>query len=495
MGKVYLVGAGPGDPGLITVKGHKLIREADVIIYDYLANDRFLDEAERETECIYVGKQGSRHAMSQDDINRLILSKAKTAHTIVRLKGGDPFIFGRGGEEAEVLAAEGIEFEIVPGITSAIAVPAYAGIPLTHRDFASSVAFITGHEDENKTTSSLQWDKLAGGPDTLVFLMGVGNLRSITERLIGFGKDPRTPAAVIQWGTLPQQRTVVGRLDTIADEAENQRISPPGIIVVGDVVMLRSRLAWYEQKPLFGKRIAITRPRSQSVKLAEMLGARGARIFYLPTIEITALTPNTLFTDAIDNLHTFNGVIFTSVNAVRLFFDELARCRKDARACAGLRIIAIGPATEALLRTRGIVADIVPSRYTSEGIIDALRGADLSNKRFLLPRAQEGRDILPRYIQENGGTCAVVPLYRTEGAQKVPLTGDDFDLITFTSSSTVTHFVTLYGLPVLQDKIIASIGPVTSETVARLVRPPDIEAAQSDIPGLVDAIDHYYSSR
>ena len=492
MGKVYLVGAGPGDMKLITIKGLELIRQADVIIYDNLVNKGLLEYAHAGAEIIYAGKKASRHELPQKEINALLAEKARQNQVVVRLKGGDPIIFGRGGEEAEHLAAIGIPFEIVPGVTSAISVPAYAGIPLTHRDHASTVVFITGHEDENKSASSINWHELAMGADTLVFLMGMKNLGGIAKRLILEGKDPATPACVIQSGTLPAQRVVTGTLATIADEVRRMRLTPPGIIVVGDVIRLRDKLNWFERKPLFGKRVAVTRSAHQSRRFGEILADRGAEPVYLPTIDIEPIVPNSRLRSAIDRISSYDAIIFTSVNGASIFFAHLRGSGRDARALSGLTVIAIGGATAAHLAVYGIEADLVPEKFTSEGIVTVLEAYGVSGRHFLIPRAEEARDVVIRYIRANGGSCTVVPIYRATIPAPAGPVPDDLDIVTFTSSSTATNFIMLYGKEVLKNKVIASIGPVTTATLLESGINVDIEARQSDIPGLLNAMETYF---
>ena len=495
MGKVYLVGAGPGDVKLITLRGLELIRKADVIIYDFLVNKELLAFAKSDAEIIYVGKQASKHELPQKDINVLIASKAREKEIVVRLKGGDPFIFGRGGEEAQVLAENNVAFEIVPGITSAIAVPAYAGIPLTHRDFASTVAFITGHEDEKKAESAIRWDELATGPDTLVFLMGVKNLKTIKERLITGGRSPDTQACLIQWGTLPKQRVVTGKLAEIDVVAKKAGVRPPAIILVGNVINLRDQLQWFEHKPLFGKKIAITRAPHQSLKLGELLTEKGAEVLYCPTIDIRPITPNRRLSRAIDNIGEYFCIIFTSTNAVSVFFEAFYGMGKDARTLAGIKILPIGQATASLLESKGIVPDYVPDTFTSEGIVEVLRTMKMGRNHFLLPRAEEARDIIVKFIKNQGGTCDVIRIYRAALPTNIIPLAEKPDIITFTSSSTAKNFVTLYGRDALKNSTAASIGPVTTKTLMGLGFKAPIEAKQYDIPGLVEAIEGYVKSR
>jgi len=491
MGKVFLVGAGPGDLKLITLKGLECIQAADTIIYDNLINKNLLLFARKGAEIIYVGKEAGRHALSQGDINALLAQKGKEKNVIVRLKGGDPFIFGRGGEEAEHLIEHSVDFEVVPGVTSAISVPAYAGIPLTHRDHASTVAFITGHEDENKKKSTIKWHELSTGPDTLVFLMGIKNLRTIKERLIKEGKNPHTPACIITSGTLPEQRVVTGTLEKIDAIAKQENIKPPGILIVGDVVRLREKLAWYEQKPFFGKTIAITRAAKQSKKFGEILTEKGGRVLYIPTIEINAIEPNRKLRKAIAHISDYYVIIFTSVNSVSIFFNNLMEAGKDTRVLRDIKIIPIGQATATALEMKGIAADFIPESYTSEGILEIIKKLKIKGNRFLLPRAEGGRDVLAEFINNYGGTCEVIPIYKTTLPKKGTALSEQPDVITFTSSSTVDHFIAIYGNKILKKTVVASIGPITSETLRRHNIPIHIEAAQYDIPGLIEAMESY----
>ncbi|MCX7966277.1 MAG: uroporphyrinogen-III C-methyltransferase [Syntrophorhabdaceae bacterium] len=493
MAKVYLIGAGPGDLKLITVRGLELIQKADVIIYDNLVNRDLLNYAKKDAVIIYAGKQASRHELTQNEINELLFEKAKENNTVVRLKGGDPFIFGRGGEEAFFLAEHGIDFEICPGVTSAISVPAYAGIPLTHRHFASSVAFITGHEDAEKTASSINWEKISIGADTLVFLMGIKNIKQITEKLIEFGRNPDTEACVITNGTLPEQKVVTGKLSDIAEKAKQEGIRPPGIIVVGRVVELRKILSWFEKKPLYGKKIAITRARPQSIKLGTALSDKGAMVIYIPVIEIKPIKPNIPLDEAIKDLDSYFGIIFTSTNSVSIFFDALFENKKDARFLCDKKIFAIGEATAKALLEKGVISDFVPEKWTSEGIVEVLKTLDLNNKKILLPRAEEASNIIAQYIHKNGGSCHVVPIYRTVLPEKTEHLKENPDVITFTSSSTVRNFISIYGKDILKTTINASIGPVTTYTLKDYGIEVHIEAKRHDISGLVEAIEAYFN--
>ncbi|MCX5907711.1 MAG: uroporphyrinogen-III C-methyltransferase, partial [Deltaproteobacteria bacterium] len=450
-GKVYIVGAGPGDPGLITVKGLACLRKADVVVYDYLANEEFLDVLKDGTEKIYVGKKGGEHTLPQEAINALIVEKARAGKNVCRLKGGDPFIFGRGGEEAETLAAAAIPFEVIPGVTSAIAVPAYAGIPLTHRNFTSTVAFITGHEDPTQETSKIPWEKIATGAGTLVFLMGVGNLDLIAEELIRNGRSPQTPVAVIRWGTLPGQETLVGHLADIAALAEKRKMKPPAIIVVGEVVGLREKLNWFESLPLFGKKILVTRTREQAGDLSRRLQELGAMAIEFPTLEIIPPASWDEVDHCLPRLREYNYIIFTSVNGVRSFVERIIARGGDIRDLKGPRICAIGPKTAEILEGMRVKVDFVPPEYRAEAIFQGLTKENLKGKRILIPRAKEAREILPEELRKAGACVEVVAVYQTvapeEGGQRVLelLQAREIAAVTFTSSSTVVNFFERIG--------------------------------------------------
>jgi uroporphyrinogen III methyltransferase / synthase len=504
-GKVYLVGAGPGDPGLLTLRAKECIERADVIIYDYLANEAFLGYADSGAELIYVGKMGGSHSKSQEEINRLICNKAEKGLNVVRLKGGDPFIFGRGGEEAQELVKAGIPFEIVPGVTSAIAVPAYAGIPLTHRDYASTVAFITGHEDPAKDGSDIDWERLATGVGTLVFLMGVGNLGRITEELINNGRSPDTPAAVICRGTVAGQKTIEAKLRDIADIAKREDIKPPGIIVVGDVVGLRNELNWFEQRPLFGKRIVVTRAREQASRFLSALAELGAECIEFPAIEI--LPPGNFdgMDKAILSLGDYDWLLFTSVNGVKYFFDRLRGLGRDIRSLKDIRLGAIGPKTAEMLLEKGIRPDFLPDEYRAEAMVDEFKKLGAKGLRILIPRAMEARDLLPDELRKMGGHVDVVEAYRTvmpdtgTGKVRAMLEAGEIHMVTFTSSSTVTNFIAMFKAE--SDQIIqwmegvdvACIGPVTAKTAEENGLKVSIAGKEYTIEALTDAIVDYYS--
>ncbi len=502
-GMVYLIGAGPGDPGLITVKGKWCIGIADVVIYDYLAAPALLKHARQDAERIYVGKKGGDHTLSQDGINDLIVEKARQGHTVARLKGGDPFIFGRGGEEAEVLIAAGIPFEIVPGVTSAIAAPAYAGIPLTHRAHTSTVAFITGHEDPDKASSSIDWASLARGIGTLVFLMGVKNLPRIVERLTANGRDSATPVALVRWGTTARQQTVSGTLADIVEKVAAAGLKAPAIIVVGEVVGLRESMKWFEHRPLLGRRIVVTRAREQASDLVERLTRMGADCMECPTIEVVPPADWTPLDAAIDRLPDYHWLVFTSVNGVRFFFDRLFERGLDVRALHHLRTAVIGPATRDALRGFGINSDIVPESYRAESVVSAFADTDVAGSRILLPRAELARPVLPVELTRMGAEVDEITVYRTvpvagQADTLIPLLENgDIDMVTFTSSSTVTNFIDM--LPpesrssLMAGVAVASIGPVTTETATALGVTVTVTADTYTIPGLCDAIRGFFN--
>lgn len=492
-GKVFLVGAGPGDYQLTTLKAVACLKQADVVVYDRLADDRLLSFTRQDVELIYVGKASSQHTLRQQDINKLLVEKALEGKTVVRLKGGDPFVFGRGGEEALELVAHDIEFEIVPGITSAIAVPSYAGIPVTHRGIATSFAVITGHEDPNKPESTIKWDKLALGVDTLVFLMGVENLPHITKKLMEHGRNPNTPAAVIRWGTKPSQVVLTTTVERAAQDVADAGIKPPAIFIVGEVVNLREQLTWFDNKPLFGKRVIVTRSREQASELTARLEALGAECVELPAINIEPVPSYAELDKAIVELGTYQWLIFTSVNGVKYFFERLAAAGGDARKLAQLKVAAIGTGTAAYLKNFGIKADIIPLEFRAEGILEALKDEMMPGTRILIPRAQVARDVLPQGLTALGAEAVVVPAYRTMAHRgNVDLAElKNTDYITFTSSSTVTNFLEITGVQgrqILQKAKIACIGPITAATCVEHDVKPAIIAQTFTINGLVEAI-------
>jgi uroporphyrinogen III methyltransferase/synthase len=481
---VYLVGAGPGDPGLLTARALELIAAADVIVHDRLIPVTALDGARPEAERYYVGKAGGGPSVTQDEIGGLLLEHGAAGRAVVRLKGGDPFVFGRGGEEAELLREAGIPYEVVPGVTAAVAASAYAGIPVTHRDAASAVAFVTGHEDPAKDESSLDWEALAAFPGTLAVYMGVARLGAIAERLRAGGRPGSEPAAVIERGTLPGQRVVTGTLQTIARVAADAEIRAPAIALFGAVAALRRNLAWFETRPLHGRTIAVTRARAQASPLAARLRDLGAEVIEAPAIRIRPL-PGGLP----DGLERYDLVCLTSPNGVGCLFDRLTAAGRDARALHGARVAAIGPGTARALAAHGIRADVVPERFVAEGLVEALASVDVS--RALVARAAQARDVLPDALRERGAEVDVVELYETvaeplSDAQRSALSGADY--VTFTSSSTVRFFFEQAAGALAGDTRLASIGPVTSATLRQLGHEPALEAERHDVDGLIDAI-------
>lgn len=499
-GKVYLIGAGPGDYKLITMRGLEYLKKAEVVVYDRLADDRLLAYAPQDAEMIYVGKASSNHTMKQEDINQLLVDKALEGKTVVRLKGGDPFVFGRGGEEALLLVENEVPFEIVPGISSSIAVPAYAGIPVTHRGIAASFAVVTGHEDPTKTNSSIYWQNLAKATDTLVFLMGVENLPYITRQLVDNGRSADTPAAVIRWGTKPQQRTLVTTLGKAAEDVKTHGIKPPAIFLVGNVVALREKLAWFDTRPLFGRKVLVTRAREQASLLTQELEALGASCMEAPSISIAEPSDGYRALDAaIEELSSYEWVIFTSVNGVKHFFRRLVHARKDARAFAGVRIAAIGAKTAEEVARHGLVADLVPAEFRAEGIVEAIKGYVTEGTKILLARAKEARNILPDELTKCGADVTIAEAYRTvvgeANAETIAeaLRVGEIDWITFTSSSTVTNLIRLLGgADLIRKTKVAAIGPITAATCEEYDITPTAVADEYTIRGLVAKIKETY---
>ncbi|PZC46559.1 MAG: uroporphyrinogen III methyltransferase / synthase [Chloroflexi bacterium] len=500
-GIVYLVGAGPGDPGLITVKALRLLQRADVVVYDRLANPELLAEARSGAELIDAGKAPGDQRLTQDETNALLVELGKQGKTVVRLKGGDPFVFGRGGEEALALAEAGVPFEVVPGVTSAVAVPAHAGIPVTHRGASTSVAFVTGNEDPTKEESQVNWKALATAAETLVVLMGLGNLPQIAEELNIGGLPLDCPVALIQQGAGPKQRTVVGNLGNIADLAHSEGLKPPVIAVFGNVVKLRERIAWYDTRPLFGKRVLVTRTRQQASTLAEQLAERGAEAIELPSIAIQAIQNNNSLEEAFSDLSSYHWLVFTSTNGVDIFFDHLRSSGMDTRSLAGVRVCAIGPATASAISAHGIVADLVPERFVSEALVEALAQKGIKDKNILVARAEAGREELRHGLEAAGANVNDIALYRTViPSESQGRARDVFDagvdIVTFASSSTVRNLIELLGgdISLLKTATVACIGPVTAATARDMGLTVHVEAQEYTIPGLVQAlIDHLES--
>lgn len=493
-GKVYLVGAGPGDVKLITLRACELLLRADVIIYDHLANPKILKFASDGAEIIYVGKSSHNHTMPQSEITDTIIRNAEAGKTVVRLKGGDPFVFGRGGEEASALVDENIEFEIVPGITSAISVPAYAGIPITSRTFATSFAVITGHESVDKSGCGIKWDKISDGVDTLVFLMGVEGLPDIVGNLISNGRPENTPVALVRWGTYPYQQTLIGTLADIVQKVKDANFKAPAVIVVGDVVKLREKISWYEKKPLFGRRIIVTRSDEQAEAFSEKLEELGADVFEYSTIRILPPKDYAELDSAISQMNIFNWVIFTSVNGVNHFFKRLLETKKDIRVFGQAKIGAIGSKTADAISDLKLNVDYIPSKYVAESVVAEFPD-DIMGKRILIPRSANARSELPNGLTQKGADVCVVNVYRTDidlsHSQDVRKTLKEgaVDIITFTSSSTVENFVALAGNERINDNaIVACIGPITAKTASDYGMKPSIVADEYTTDGLVDAI-------
>ena len=499
-GKVYLIGAGPGDPGLITVKGLRRLRQADVVVYDRLVDSRLLRELREGAGLVYVGKGVGERAMEQDEINRCLVAEARQGKVVARLKGGDPFVFGRGGEEALALAQAGIPFEVVPGVTSAIAAPAYAGIPVTHRDTAASFTVVTGSEDPSKHEASVRWDLLACSGGTLVLLMGWNELGRITRTLIEGGMEASTPVALVRWGTEPSQRVVTGTLEDVVGRGEEAGLTPPVVAVIGQVADLRREISWFDNRPLFGKRVLVTRSRIQASALSAMLADEGAEPVEVPTIEFLPVEDDSRLDSAIESLAEYGWVVFTSANGVEAFFRRMDSLGRDARVVAKTRVAAIGPATAEALNKHGISADLVPAEYVSEAVVRAMEAWGIAGTRTLLPRADIGREELGEGLARAGALVDQVPVYRTvtpEGSRRLAsesLKAGDIDLVTFTSSSTVTNLLDLLDgdTALLERPLVACIGPITAATARDRGLRVDIEAREYTISGLVSAIvDHY----
>jgi uroporphyrinogen III methyltransferase/synthase len=495
-GSVWLVGAGPGDPGLFTLRGRELLGRAAAVVFDHLANPSLLDFAAPGAELIYVGKQAGRHSLKQDEINELLVRLAGEGKNVCRLKGGDPFIFGRGGEEALALAEHGVPFEIVPGISAASAVPAYAGVPVTHRGFAACFGAVTGHEDPTKETSDLDWPSLAAWQGTLVFFMGVKNLAENLGQLIAHGLAPDTPAALIRNGTLPSQRTIVGAASDLAAKAAAAGFAPPALLVVGKVVALRDRINWFETRPLFGRKVVVTRARQQASEMSARLAALGADVIEMPAIRIAPPADAAPLDAAAARLASYDWVVLTSVNGVDALFAAMGRAGKDARSFGAARVCAIGPATAERLALHGICADLVPEKFVAEELLaELLRRNEAAGKKFLLARADIARPMLRDELQKAGATVEEVEAYRTLAEAPDPARRDDAagaEIVTFASSGAVRNFAAALGperLARLRERArLVSIGPVTSQTMNELGLPVAAEAARSTIPALVDAV-------
>ena len=499
-GVVYLVGAGPGNIGLLTLRGAELLARADVVVYDALVNPDLLRLVPAEAEIIYGGKRSRDHALPQDELNALLVTRAREGKCVVRLKGGDPYVFGRGGEEAEALAAAEIRFEVVPGISSVVAGPTYAGIPITHRDHCSSYTVITGHEDPDKEISSIDWPHLAKTTGTKIILMGVERIGQIAASLISNGMKPETPVAMVRWGTTGQQQSIEGTLSNIADEVARKQFTAPAVTVIGDVVKLRAKLNWFEKRPLFGKRIVVTRTRDQASELSSQLAERGAEVLEIPTIRIVPPTRPRDLADALLELNSYDWLIFTSPNGVAAFFGYFFKAFDDLRDVGGVRIAAVGPATAAKLKELHLKVDLMPEQYVTRKIAEAFaRFESIENLKVLLLRAEVANPDLPQALEEMGAIVDDIACYKT-----VPETDDrngaaarlidhGADWITFTSSSTVENFHARFDLPTMAKKHplvrLASIGPETTRAIVQLGLNPAVEASEHTIDGLVHALE------
>jgi uroporphyrinogen III methyltransferase/synthase len=498
-GIVYLVGAGPGDAGLLTLRGAELLARADVVVYDALVNSELLRLAPKSAEIIYGGKRGKEHAIPQAELNQLLISKAQAGKIVVRLKGGDPYVFGRGGEEAEQLADAGVRFEVVPGVSSFVAVPACAGVPLTHRDFSSRITLITGHEDPEKEASSIDWPQLAKTPGTKVVMMGTDRIGQIAETLMRNGMLAETPIAMIQWGSTGRQRSIAGTLATIADVAAREKIGPPTVAVIGDVVKLRSKLNWFERRPLFGQRVVVTRTREQASQLSRQLLDAGAEVLEIPTIRLQDPTRREDLVDALLELNSYDWLVFTSPNGVTAFFEYFFRQFHDMRDIGGARIAAVGPATANKLKELHLQVDLMPDEALAANIAEAFAEFEsIENLKICILRAEVANAELPQALEAMGAIVDDIACYKTI-PETADLTGAAAKLVeggaewvTFTSSSTVQHFHARFDLPTLLKKFpqmkTATIGPETSKALLALGLKPDIEAKEHSIEGLVKAL-------
>jgi len=502
---VYLIGAGPGDPGLLTVKGQNLLKTADVIIYDSLINKKLLNHCKKTAKLIYVGKTPGKREITQKEINRKLIYYSKRKKIVARLKGGDPFIFGRGGEEAEALVNAGITIEVVPGVSSISSVPGYSGVPLTHRKYNSSFTVITGHENPYKLNSKLDWKSISN-QDTLVFLMSLKNITLIMKKLIERKMPRSTPVLVTSWGTIPRQKSLIGTVENISKIIQNeQKIQSPAIILVGKIVNLKKSISWYEKKPLFGKNIVITRAENQAADFYDLLTSFGANVIEFPTIETVDVKTFNKIDKAIREIKKYNYIIFTSVNGVNYFFSRVFKKNLDSRIFYGKKIVAIGEKTGSELRKYGITPDILPSKYTAEGILTKLDRSEIKKSSFLIPRAKIARDLIPKTLRKLNCTVTVVECYETvipkikNSAKKEfieMLKSNSIDLVTFTSSSTVTNMLKLLGKEshLLNNTKLASIGPITSDTLITSGFNPEITAKKHTIEGLFSEIMKYYSN-
>ncbi len=499
--KCYLVGAGPGDLGLVTLRAKELIEQAEVIVYDYLCNPEMLQWAPKGCELMFAGKKAGAHTMSQEEINTLLVERTAAGKRVVRLKGGDPFVFGRGGEEAQALVQAKLAFEVVPGVTSAVAGPAYAGIPVTHRGSNSHVTFFTGHENPEKSASSIDFGALAKLGGTQVMLMGVERIEAISREMLASGMRADLPVALVRWATTARQETLVGTLENIAQLVAERGFAAPAVAVFGDVVSLRQQLNWFEGRPLAGKRVVVTRTRTQAGALSSQLRALGADVLELPTIRIEPPGDVHGFAELVQDAHAYDWIVFTSPNGVNSFFELFYKLYDDAREIGGAKIAAIGPATAQRVRDFRVHVDLQPEEFVAEGLVRAFKKeGGVENLRILLARAEKARDVLPRELSamgaivDDGIAYRTVPETRDDNGARHRLLEEGADLITFTSSSTVENYMAL-GLPWPSGMQVASIGPVTSDTARELGLQVDVEARRHDIPGLVDAIRNFYTTK
>ncbi len=509
LGKVYLVGAGPGDPGLITLRGKYLLERAEVVVYDYLANRKLLRHVPKDAQFVYAGKKGgAEHKHTQEEINQMLVDFALEGKMVVRLKGGDPFIFGRGGEELEKLAKANVPFEVVPGVTSATAAATYAGIPITHRSYTASVAFLTGHEDPTKEDSNIDWSKLATGAGTIVVYMGIKNLPIIVKNLLKHGRAPDTPVAIVRWASTPEQRSVVGTLETITEVVQKTGIKPPSLIIVGEVVNLRKSIDWFEKRPLFGKRIVVTRTRSQASTLLAGLEESGANCLECSTINIQPVESYDALDIELERIQEYHWIIFSSLNGVNYFFQRLFDKGMDARDLKGPDIAVVGKSTADLLHSYGVHANLIPSVFTSEGLAESLLDQGVEGRNVLIPRAVKAREILPETLRGAGAQVTLVPVYKNsppEGRKeelREELEAGKVDMVTFTSSSTVRNFLTMVDAKdqeelqrLLAGVKIAAIGPITAKTVTDNGLAVDVQPEQHTIPAMVDVVVEYYQER
>jgi uroporphyrinogen III methyltransferase/synthase len=503
-GIVYLVGAGPGDPGLITLRGVECLQKAEVVVYDYLANEQLLNHAPSDAERIYAGKIGGRHNQDQEEISRLLVQKGMEGKIVVRLKGGDPFVFGRGGEECEALYDAGVPFEIIPGVTAAAGASAYAGIPLTHRDVTGSVAFVTGQEGKDKDGTTIDWERISLGSGTVVFYMGVTTLRKNMQRLIANGRSSHTPVALVRWATTPAQQVLTGTVADIADKAATAGFKPPAVTIVGDVVTLRDKLRWFDNRPLSGRKVIVTRTSEQAGEFSTQLIARGATVLECPTIKLVEPFDWSELDAAIENLQNFNWLVLTSVNAARYFFDHLYSLGLDSRSLGTCRVCTVGPRTAEAVRSYGILPDLVPVEYKAEAVVDEFSRLDISGQRILFPKADRAREIIPEGLAQMGAHVTTPVIYRNILPDRLcpetllSLEKRCIDCITFTSASTALNMAELLGVDLLVNMlkgvVVASIGPITSKACRDLGLKVDIQPEEYTIPALADAIQRYFST-